>query len=284
MSHWWLASEHDNFLGGFVLTIARTTIAIALLLSVLTSNIAANNNLFLPGDAYFPAEVTAEEIGAFAANPNEHAFSYSSFGGYGAAFCGYAGYRSAKLPDVDAAFAANLKTAYEKIRANNPRQLIETRVLDDEGNETGELILEESNPVGVMFYNDDFDFEKFKIALRYNENWLEDTVSFGHSAEHARLCPLVSSSNALAMSWRDAAKVKPLKATIPDREKNSKPSPQGVVAISGTPKAIVFNFCSPDTLFSQPKSIEIFVVDANGIRELFPVEKGSSSNRKGGVF
>jgi len=84
----------------------RLQIAIAGWLAVVFSDAAfANNNLFLPGDAFFPTVLTADELGRLKADPDKPpVFEYSSFGGYEGAFCGYARFNRGRISDLDAAF------------------------------------------------------------------------------------------------------------------------------------------------------------------------------------
>ena len=67
---------------------------------------SANNNLFLSGDAFVPTTLTSEAVDSLNSAPEQFRFEYSSFGGYKGAFCGYAGYRYAKVDGVNKAFAA----------------------------------------------------------------------------------------------------------------------------------------------------------------------------------
>lgn len=54
----------------------------------------ANNNLFLPGDAFFPTELTKSKVAALrAAKTGDREFAYSKPAGNEGAFCGYAATR-----------------------------------------------------------------------------------------------------------------------------------------------------------------------------------------------
>ena len=71
-----------------------------------SGHVMANNNLFLPGDAFFPTVLTKAEVESLqTTKTGERTFAYSSFGGYEGAFCGYAGYANATIPAVDDALA-----------------------------------------------------------------------------------------------------------------------------------------------------------------------------------
>jgi len=64
--------------------IRNSTSAVLTLILLATTQVAlANNNLFLPGDAYFPAIMTQEDVErVLAEKVGERRFEYSSFGGY----------------------------------------------------------------------------------------------------------------------------------------------------------------------------------------------------------
>jgi hypothetical protein len=239
--------------------------ALACLLWSATCGLAwANNNLFLPGDAFFPTELTAEEVAALHADPdNPPMFKYSNLGGYQGAFCGYAGYGQAKIPSLDAAFIANLKKAHARIRRNEPRRFIE---IDRDG--TTELV--ETNPIRVLFYPPDFDFPRFKIGLQYNEDWVAETVKFGHPPKHTRLCCLVEDAEAVMQSWRDSTFVPGLDASLPDVELKPVPQTDDPITINGPVKAIVLGSRDPLTEYFAPEdfSVSLLIVNSNGITEM----------------
>ena len=158
----------------------------------------ANNNLFLPGDAFFPTILDgkdADQIAASGARPT--LFKYASFGGYRDAFCGFAGYGYAQFLGLDEAFVANLRKAYRLIVERDPTLKSNANVRDiDFG--TGKR-----NGVKVLFYDSSFDFPaKFRLGLRYNENWVSEVVKFGHPEDRVRLYCLIDSVNAVTESWR----------------------------------------------------------------------------------
>ena len=124
--------------------------------------ILANNNFFLPGDAFFPSTLTSDDIDSLNSNPEEFRFSYSSYGGYPGAFCGFAGYRYAKVNAVNAEFASNLKKAYRIVRMTESRVLEKTEVYEEElgEGEQPKMVELETNGVRVMLYNKEFDLAK----------------------------------------------------------------------------------------------------------------------------
>ena len=218
-----------------------------------------NNNLFLPGDAFFPTELTAAKFNELQKADGELEFRYSSFGGYDGAFCGYAGYSRAKIPAVDRAFLGNLINVYAEIREFRPKQL-------EESKRDGKTVLEETNGVRVMFYPAAFEFPKFRPGLRYNEKWVEETVSFGHRAEDIRLCELVTGADAVMESWRDAKRVGGFEVKLPD----TRPEPGKVVdapaVLLGQVKAVVIP-ARPlvEYAFPNEKWDYLWMVDSKGV-------------------
>lgn len=236
-------------------------------LSVSTAGLAcANNNLFLPGDAFFPTVLTKSDIEALqAAKDGDRTFKYSSFDGYPLALCGFAGYNQASIRSVDDAFVGNLATVYKQIRTYQPRSLVEEV---REGKDT----LVETNGMRVLFYQADYPFPDRPLGLRYNENWIAETARFGFPRNHVRLCGLVEDASAVEMEWRDAGVVPPLKATVPDVKITPIPGiTEGPVVVEGPVKAVVIGSHTLKYLFdcdgASEVSTSIHIVDSRGITE-----------------
>lgn len=234
--------------------------------AILSSNagVLANNNLFLPGDAFFPTALTKNNVEALQARKiGERTFAYSSFGGYEGAFCGYAGYNNAKIPAVDDDFAKNLAAVYARIREFDERQLIE-RTRD------GKTVHIETNGIRVLFYPPEFEFPRHSLGLRYNENWVSEAVKFGHKKEHLRLCCLIPDPDAVERSWRDAHVIPPLNVKLPDVELKPVPETEAPVVVQGPVKAIVIGSHTLKELFrcNHDDYLTVYIVDSKGITEL----------------
>ena len=240
----------------------------------------AVNNLFLPGDAFFPTELTKKDIEALlASRPGEYRFSYSAFGGYDGAFCGYAGYECALIPSVDEAFAKHLSTVYSKIREYEGRKLYEE--ISD-----GKIELTETNPIRVLFYSSTFKFREFELGLRYNEHWVEEVVKFGHSRRGIRECGLISHPDAVEACWRDADVVSGIKVKLPQVPLKPVPATTDPVVFDEPAQAIVIGSQSLQEFFRPTKEWKkpyAYVVDSQGIKEWVvesgkwkPVERTSS--------
>ena len=238
--------------------------------SVLAANAEANNNFFLPGDAYFPTEITADLLRRLEKeDATGYVFSYSSFDGYAAAFCGYAGYSRAKIPSVDTAFVANLAEAYRQIRKWKNKRLVE--VVED-----GKTTLTETNAIRVLFYPKAFEFPRFKIGLQYNEKWVEETLKFGHRREYIRLCELVDDKDAVIESWRDSTQVSSFKVLLPDVKLVPVPKTVEPITIEGPVKAIVIAADPLKDYFNTADKYSVGsvrVVDSTGI-VLFEFDEG----------
>jgi len=222
----------------------------------------ANNNLFLPGDAFFHCVLNKVSAARLSKSSDEpRSFRYSNEGAeFEGAFCGFAGYGFANIEKVDDKFAKNLAKAYAQIRESSGRRWHEIEV-------DGKTKLVESNPAHIFFYNADFDFKKHHIGLRYNEDWIAQVLKFGHSREHMRLCCFVGHKDAAAMSWRDADLVPGLSAVIPNKAPERGRIPTEPITISGNVKAIVLPPVSLSKYFASKESLSLFVVDSNGIKK-----------------
>ena len=169
----------------------------------------ANNNLFLPGDAFFPTEMTKEDVDVFSTSSQDsRSITYVAIDRRGGAFCGWAGFQNAIVKSADDQFAANLKTAYDRLRTIHPRRLLEKRTKDG-------FEMVETNPMRVLFYPKSFDFREYDLGVTYNENWMDEIERFGHEREHMIYSSLVNHAEAVAHSWRDGPRVPPLPAVAP---------------------------------------------------------------------
>lgn len=204
----------------------------------------------------------------------QRTFTYSTFGGYRGAFCGYAGYAHAIIPAVDDEFAKNLERTYLRIREFEGRRLIE-RIRD------GKTQVVETNGIRVLFYPPKFEFARYHIGLRYNEEWVSEAMKFGHKKRRLRLCCLIDDPVAVERSWRDANDVSALEVTLPEVELKPVPATKAPVVVRGPVKAIVIGSLSPKDLFRYDDydSLTVYVVDSDGIIE-FVNDEGRWESRQ----
>ncbi|MCC7423660.1 MAG: hypothetical protein IT428_25615 [Planctomycetaceae bacterium] len=225
----------------------------------------ANNNLFLPGDAYFPTSITAEFVARLKMEKAEAVvFRHNSYvdGGF---FCGYAGYEQARVAKADADFLANLAKAYRIVRSD-----IEPRTLREDTTD-GKVVQIETNPVRVMFYPESFEFPRFILGLQYNEKWVQETMRFGYDRDRDGIhmtCP-VDSVNAIVACWRDADRVGPLDVTLPKVEIEPGKGVEKPITINGPVKAYVLA-SDPLSRYMDPGEgfDGILIVRSSGITRL----------------
>ena len=247
--------------------IRRIFVQAVLTIMMCMNAVQANNNLFRPGDAFFPTRLTEDDFDRSPAEMKEGPeFVHSALGGYEGAFCGYAGYNRARFKGVDERFMANLKRAYRHVRAN-----YESKELSEE-ERGGKRLLVETNGVGVLFYPPEFDFPMYRIGLQYNENWTAEVAKFAHGRRNMRLCCLVNTADAVMECWRDAELVAGLKAELPQVELKPVPPTEEPVIVHGAVKAFVVDSRPLSMYFDPPpdadEDISLLSVDSNGITEL----------------
>lgn len=179
------------------------------------------------------------------------------------AFCGNAGFGRVNIDAVDDRFVKNLRDVYDTVRKTQPRRLVEQK--NDE-----QVTLIETNGIRVLFYRGDFPFPGGKLGLRYNENWVEEAIRFGHRREHLRLCCLVRSEQAITLSWRDAKLYPGLDYVSPPNANSPVRSSQTPVTLVGDVKAIVIGTRKLEDylLDSKDKSLELHVIDSSGVKQL----------------
>ena len=197
------------------LTKQLTTAFVFVVLSQLAH---ATNRGFMPGDAFFHSVLTQDTCTRLA-DSESASLRFVRPKGESIASCGYAGYWALQLPKGSAPLVKNLDSLYADLRRYSWRELSE--YTDSEGN-TRQV---ETNGFHIFAYNKDFDPLRHEIALRYNENWVQDESSFGPHPKITRLESFIIDRVAFSKDWRDAADVPPLKTTcpaIPDQEKRMK--------------------------------------------------------------
>jgi hypothetical protein len=128
--------------------------------------------------------------------------------------------------------------------------------------------MKETNGMCVMFYDAGFDLAKYKLGLRYNEDWVSDAVKFRHRPERVRLCCIVDHPQAVETSWRGAFSVPPLTATFPEVKKGEFVSTRSTATIVVKTKAIVFGSTKLSEYFSPKGNPSYMIVDAHGVTRM----------------
>ena len=198
---------------------------VAVLLTAFSGQVVANNNYFLPGDAFYYSEpqhewfenlTTAEQLIVTYQMPRK---------GTGGRFCGYAGYNKLRLTNLTPEFRANLLNAYRELRSRYP-QRVETHYQSTMQMKNGKLVTVgdqqnsrvEFNLVSMLIYNRSFDLQKFRPLFRYNETWADAAASFGHPRNHVAYDLFLDDAQLITDDWRDSPLVEPLKFNAPEPE------------------------------------------------------------------
>ncbi|WP_145177797.1 hypothetical protein [Gimesia aquarii] len=133
------------------------------------------------------------------------------------AFCGYAGYSKISLKSENQKLADNIQKAYYQIRKSVPLELRVDEISPNSAlKKTKEKLtkFEEINGLSLFLYNEDYEWQKRKIAIKYNEDWIKDLQKFGFKG--GRYCEFVKTSDAIVRSWALGNYIKPLAVQLPE--------------------------------------------------------------------
>ena len=159
---------------------------LAVLFSLLTllSPAHATNDNFLPGDSFFPSKVLYKNLQR-QEQEAEPVYYYNYI--CELAFCGYAGYSQLKLDKQNEQLAKNIRKAYLHIRKSQPIRLRPKKNAKLPQKKQGTPNLDnfyETNGLSIFFYNEDYDWQRWKIGLKYNENWREEMKKFINASSY----------------------------------------------------------------------------------------------------
>ncbi len=168
---------------------------IALLAFVIAASpVAAHNNYFLPGDAFFSVAVPQSDILSWSASSADMLeLSYSRFDGEFFA-CGNIGYASLTVTGITSDFRSGLAEAYWRFISGR-------RPLYREEGDEGKSVLVQTNNVVALVYSKDFSLD-LPLGLKFNEDW--PTQGAG------RYGGLFTTSQPVVLDWQQAATVAPL--------------------------------------------------------------------------
>jgi len=196
-------------------------LAVSLSLLTLASSADATNDYFLPGDAFFPSKLFLKNLKQQEQDP-EPIFNYNFICEY--AFCGYAGYSQLKLDKQNTELAQNIRKAYSYIRQRQPIRLIPKKIVKNPGTNQDVPNLDnfnEINSLSIFFHNEDHDWQRWKIAIKYNENWREEMKKFINAGSY---CAFVKTPAAIKLSQEQGKNVPALNVQLPDADiKTGKP-------------------------------------------------------------
>ena len=246
----------------------------------------ANNNYFLPGDSFFHTVLT-EAVLTEIEKSKSPVFRYDRPDHLDSYFCGYAGFEQLQVKEMSPAIKKHLRALYQHLRGAHPLQIElvpETKWVRQKGEgegdievKTGKILRRELNGFSMFFYNADFDANRYRLGLKYNENWLEEVVAFGHSREHAQFEFFVREEKAILTDWRDCRSVKPLEVISPPIKARRSSNPLPPITL----KSKVRIFVLPDGKFNSAfnRSEFIYEVTEAGVQIYGPGSAGKWKTR-----
>jgi hypothetical protein len=236
----------------------------------------ANNNYFLPGDAFFHTVLT-ESLLQDIEKSKSPVFQYVRPDHLDTFLCGFAGFDMLQVKEMSPAIKKNLQALYHELREDYPLQIElvqETRRVrgpigeGDKEIKTGKILRRELNGFSMFFYNAGFDANRYRIGLKYNETWAKEVIAFGHQREHIQFEFFIREEKAILSDWRDSQLVKPLDVISPPIEprRSSKPLPPVTL------RSKVRIFILPESNFQSAfdRSQGIYEVTEAGIQNYRP--------------
>ena len=228
----------------------------------------AHNSSFLPGDAFFHAVLTDELLDQIMHEQNP-VFSYSRPDFLPRSFCGNAGFSRLEFQDMPVTLKKHLRRVYDEFREKIPLQLeITDEVVFKKGElgdvemKTGRQRKREINGFSVFVVNPDFDLQKRRFGLKYNEDWADEVAAFGHDRSHAQLESFIRSPQGIADDWRDSRLVPALIAECPAATKNNM---QIAVRVNRQCKILVVPHSDFQRLFDADDGGFIYEIAETGI-------------------
>jgi len=244
----------------------------------------ANNNYFLPGDSFFHTVLT-EAVLTEIEKSKSPIFQYHRPDHLDFYLCGYAGFDQLQVKEMPPSIKKHLGMLYRHLRGSHPLRIelvpetkwVRKEEAGDVEVKTGKMLRRELNGFSMFFYNADFDANRHRLGLKYNENWLEEVVAFGHSREHAQFEFFVREEKAILTDWRDCRSVKALQVIAPPIERRRSSNPLPPVTL----KSKVRIFVLPDRKFTAAfnRSEYIYEVTEAGVQIYGPGAAGKWKTR-----
>ena len=153
-----------------------------------TSNLAfANNQVFLPGDAYFPSTLSIKDLSS---SDNSISINYKRFSST-YMFCGYAGYHKAVVNNVSKETINELKNIIKITASSNINMKIP-----------------------ILIHNKTFNYKKYSPLLKYNENWKEE-IKLTPKQQHGHYDPYTNESELHFQDGKYSTTIPKLKLSKP---------------------------------------------------------------------
>jgi hypothetical protein len=206
----------------------RITLAISIVL-IMTTQSTANNNYFIPGDAFFYFEIEQSEWKRFK-DGQLTTLNYDRPDHLPTMLCGFTGYRKLDISNLPAKSRAQLVSAIETMKKAYPSEvIIKVRESLDPIDDPPISEKIEINKIRIFVYNKSFDLSKHRIGLKYNESWPETAGQFLHPKQYFQFDFFVNNTKGITESWRMGTDVAPLDIQLPILEDGYTKTPMNFV-------------------------------------------------------
>lgn len=253
----------------------RTALAIAIFY-LMASQGFANNNFFIPGDAFFYFEIEQSEWEDLK-NGNLTTVNYDRPDHLPRMFCGYAGYQKLDISNLPIDYRARLIQSIEAMKESYPTEAIETDHGESKylGSSSG-IKKQQNNKIRIFVYNKTFDFSQYRLGLKYNESWPDFAVVSGHKKDLFQFDFFVDTPKGITESWRMGDDVSPLDAIIPPVgegyiEKPIRVDPDKIKFLVAPPVSLA-ELCFPP----RDSAIKCIAVSSDGAQSLMVDKSGRS--------
>jgi len=218
-----------------------------LLVSLTAWPVYATNISFMPGDAFFHAEIDLKDLVETFAQAGRFELSYvppkTAVGNLG----GYIGMQYLEVDNVS-------RPSEEKLADALQRAGIVSYGLD------------RRQPISVMVYNRDFDLSRNRIFMKYNENW-RGPVGLSPIQDQFRMSiqyePFLKTYEAVVHDWGRSEVVPGLAVEVDEAVAGElRDKPKKIAGKISTDKTTILLIDSPNTkaIFDKPSSAKMVIL------------------------
>jgi hypothetical protein len=242
------------------------------------------NIAFMPGDAFFHAELTTAVTKGLQGNGGKVILSYSHAplsGGFG----GYAGFERVEITNVPIRMTSALRSVYADLRQEYP-EIVRVQ-LDAEGNEVNR----DTSGFHLFVYNRNvkwrLEWNDQKIGIKYNEHWndlpdLAITPTEGRPSGFGRVpaieyASFIQTYAAVVEDWRNARRFDELKVAVPSGIPWGLTGPEIMEPVSVDANDVQLVVCPDDDLklyFAGKRDLQFFTISVDGVKRFTWTKKG----------
>jgi hypothetical protein len=259
---------HNNI---FILPLAGWFIAGLICLPVWSTNVS-----FMPGDAFFHSRLTEQAVASMPRDGGSWTIIYSSNDESGN-LSGFAGFRTLSVQSVSSQVVMRIHDVYSHLNPNNVKTL---KVFIDAGGKRKEV---ETGGFHFFVYNRDVDWSFQRLALKYNEDWVDIPNNALQGSRKPANCikgfpgvgpvrtysPFIRSYEAVVSDWRDAKAFAPLKVSVPNNIAWGVIGPRITEPVEADMKDVQFVILERDNLrkyYHRKLLYEYFLITESGIQ------------------